>query len=54
MSEGVGVMRLNAEMLGLKSPLGVAGGDKPADTNITMISDLARMSVSVSASDHAA
>ncbi|EJK49301.1 hypothetical protein THAOC_31844, partial [Thalassiosira oceanica] len=47
MSEGVGLMRLNAETtLGRKSPLDVVGGHKPAETNITMISDLARMSVS--------
>ena len=42
-------MRLNAETtLGRKSPLDVAGGDKPADANITMISELARMSANVS------
>ena len=41
LSDGVGLMRLNAERL--------VGEDKPADTNIKMISEFARMSASVNA-----
>ena len=49
-SEGVGLMRLNAETVqGWKSSLDVVGEDKPGDTNITMISEMAQMSANVSA-----
>ena len=49
-SDGVGLMRLNAETVqGWKSSLDVVGEDKPGDTNITMISEMAQMSANVSA-----